>query len=337
MKKIFILITLSLLSAQFCGEMYPPDTDDEQPKALRLTPEILVKDEIDVNKSDSTDWKDFSYFKEANVTVVFMFGEPFTPHRLNGTITLFNFKGEVLDKTQVYPRKREYPFSFLSTPSEHFFFKIDAKKGGSPYMVETKIQPVDPCLKCRAEEICCKPDNICCRPNESCVEGKCTDKSGECDPPCTPDKICENGVCEKPCKGGCPKGKICSRELKRCVPAEEKKCPAGTVKKGNKCISESKCNPPCGANEICNGETGTCEPSGNKTGTIVNYYPVSSGTEFIINLGSVDGIKIGSKGFISGVKGGSFTVIEVYPSRAKAKTKVTRDIIGKATQVIINM
>lgn len=334
-----------LLAAAWRCSSPAPDVDDERPKAFRLTPGILVKDSIGQKKGDKIDWKEFSYFKEVIATVTFLIGDQFKPHNVKGRITMFNLKGEEIDRMEVVPGKIEYAFKFLVKRDDHFFFKFEAWSGYSHYLVDTKVEEVDPCLKCGAEEICCKPGNICCPQGTICKDGACVGALKEgCYPPCKSGEVCVDGLCEEACGGWCPKGQTCNVKLNKCVPKVKKQplpsvtCRAGEVKRGRKCVpvETSACKEPCPPDSKCNEKTGKCEFLGVISGRIVNIYPVDGGTELIINRGSVDGIKQGAEGKIIGVAGGSFVVKEVFQSRCKAKTSLAPGAIGSKRAVTIN-
>lgn len=339
----FFFVLLLVQCSFFCGTYHPPDVDDQQPKALRLTPDILIKDSIGPDMGDKVDWKDFSYFKEARATIIFMFGEPFKPHRVEGEITLFNFQGEIIEKRPVLSGKREYPFTITVNPDEHYFFKLEARSGSSPYMVETKIEPLDPCSKCLPDEVCCRPKGICCKSYQTCIEGECVFvEEGKCHPPCSKGLICWKEKCVEPCGGWCPKGKYCDKEINRCVSRITKPscppCPEGFICKKGMCVAGAtpNCPPSCPAGTECNPETGLCESTiSDISGIIVTYYPVQGGTELIINKGSADGIKTNMRGVIIGVKNGNFVITEVYQGRCKAKTKLSKDAVSNYTKVVI--
>jgi hypothetical protein len=295
-----LLAVLSLVAA--CGSAQP-DVDDARPKALRISPGVLVKDSIDARK-DPVDWKDFSYFQDARATVVFSFGDRFEPHEVQGEIGLYDFDGNALQSRQVVPGTVDYKFSFDARKDKDYFFRLDVRKGRAAYLVETRVEPLDPCSACEGGAACCPPVG-CCAAGQSCRNGACV--AATCSPRCGRGEVCVEGQCEEACPGGCRKGKVCDEDSRRCVSAEPSMPrPAPAAR---------KC-PPCGTDQSCNESTGQCEGGGaGIAGTVLSVTEEGSGVVILINRGSEDGVKRGASGRVAGL---SFTVREVTATKCKA-------------------
>ena len=303
-----LLVTgLALMAGPSCGNMCNPDTDNEQPKALRISPGILVKDSI-ASDCDSIDWKDFSYFQDAKGTVSFVFGEAYKTHSVRGEISLFSFDGQLMERQPVLPEKREYVFHFNATKDKDFFFKLQAFKGHSGYMVETKTESLDPCAQCTGGTTCCPPTNLCCGPGTVCKEGACV-RADQCIPSCDREDVCVSGRCEPACSPPCRGGKRCDVEARRCVAV-------GTTPVTHTEPKKKGC-PPCKSGETCNPDTDKCEPVPTGISASVLGVMDEGGTTIILlNRGTQDGVKRGAGGRIGGF---TFTIREATATKSKAK------------------
>lgn len=306
-----------------CREV-TPDVDDQQPKALRISPGVLVKDSLDPARGDAIDWKDFSYYTDVGVSVVFAFGEMYRPHGLRGEITLFSFDGNVIQRHPVVPEKRDYPFQFTARQDKDYFFKVEAYKGESGYMVETKVTPLDVCAACPQGTTCCRPTGQCCSPGTECRDGTCVRSAVRCTPSCRKGRVCVAGTCEKACPGGCPRGKRCDVKKRRCVPRIGGPPPPPPP-------PPPKCKSPCEQGQTCNRKTGQCEGGNVIVGSVLSAVEKGALTEILINLGSQDGVKRKARGTVGRF---SFTVSTVSATRCRAKIKAPPDQVrGKKVRI----
>lgn len=307
-----------------CGDMCKPDLDNEQPKALRINPGILVKDSIDAS-CDPVDWKDFSYYEPVRVTVTFAFGELFKPHGVEGEIRLFRFDGNQMQQQPVVPETRDYTFVFVAEKDKDYFFRIEARNGAAGYMIETKVEPLDPCSQCGPGTTCCRPSGTCCPAGTMCREGACVRAEG-CSPPCNRGEVCEGGVCVPACDPPCKRPKRCDPELRRCV--------GGDVPPPREVQPQKKrgCSPPCREGQTCNEATGECEGGDFINGSVLSVTEEGAGSILLINRGSQDGVKRGASGTVSGF---SFTVKEVSATRCKAFVNAKPDKIKTGAKVRI--
>jgi hypothetical protein len=316
-----LIVMLQVLAA--CGPSSPDVDDNSRPKALRISPGVLVKDSIDARR-DPIDWKDFSNYQDARVTVVFSFGDRFTPHGLQGEISLFDFDGSALQNQRVVPGTVDYKFTLDVRKDKDYFFRVEARKGKAGYLVETRTEPLDQCAACGPGTTCCPGSGTCCGRGQACREGACV--AAACAPPCRRGEVCEAGRCEEACPGGCHKGKVCDASERRCVtaaPTEPKtEAPA---KKG--------C-PQCAAGQACNEETSRCESVATGiTAAVISVVEEGSGIVIIINRGSQDGVRPGASGRVGGL---SFTVRDVGATKCKAFIAAKPSQVPQKSRVTID-
>lgn len=318
-KLIVFISTIILLFG--CGTYCPPDVDNQQPRALGIVEGVLVKESIDAT-CDRVDWRHYSAHSDGRVVALFSFGELYKPHGVRGEIQLFDMPGNVLQRQPITPEQREYKFVFPVKKDENYFFRVEATKGTAGYMIDLKLEPLDPCAKCQGV-VCC--NNVCCAPGEVCINGICS-KPGVCVPECSEGEVCEDGRCVPACPGGCPKGHYCSINLRRCVKAGGGAPPPPPAK---------ECNPPCNpVDERCNPKTLQCEVLPYINCSVLEVQP-GAGTSSIIliNRGHKDGVKIGATG---SVKSFGLKVIEVTATRCRATVSAIAKEIPKGTACKIN-
>lgn len=309
-----------------CGDICHPDVDNEQPRALRIAPGILVKDSLDV-ECDPVDWKDFSYFENVRVTVVFAFGEMYKPHGVHGQIRLFSFDGNEMERQPVVPERRDYKFVFVAQKDKDYFFKVETAKGSSGYMVETKVEALDACASCPPGSTCCRPTGICCPPGAVCKDGACI-ASGECVPACQRDEVCVSGRCEEACPGGCPRGKRCDADSRRCVGTGGGGGGVAPPPARRGCVADPSM---CAADEECDKATGECKTLSYIKGTVLNAFEEGGGTVILINRGREDKVRAGQRGSVGSFE---FTVGSVTATRCRAKVAAKPDEVkGKAVRI----
>lgn len=311
-------LPLVVLAAVACGGSQP-DLDDARPKALRISPGVLVKDAIDAKK-DKVDWKDFSYYQDARATVVFSFGDRFTQHELQGEISLYDFEGSALQSQRIVPGVVDYKFVFDVKKDKDYFFRVEARKGKAGYLVETRTEAQDPCAACGPGTTCCGTQ--CCGAGQACRDGVCVMVG--CVPPCRHGEVCESGRCEEACPGGCRGGKVCDVSERRCV--------GGAPSTPRPQPPARKC-PPCGAGTTCNEDSGQCEGASTGIGgAVLSVVEEGSGIVIIINRGSEDGVRRGASGRVAGL---SFTVREVSATKCKASLNAKPSQVPVKSRVTI--
>lgn len=307
-----------------CGTKCTLDTDNQQPTALRISHGVLVKDHIE-SRCDREDWKHFSYFQDVRATVTFAFGELYKPHKVTGEITLFSFDANVLQRQPIVPGRRDYAFVFLAQKDKDYFFQIMATGGSSAYMVETKVEPLDPCAACPAGTLCCRPTGLCCEAGTVCRQGACV-RPDFCDPACGPGLVCVAGQCEEACPGGCRRGWRCDEGSRTCV-RESRGGPRPPSP------SPAPQTPRCGAGETYNPATRQCEGAGGAiSGTVLSATEKGGAVEILINRGSSHGVRSGASGSVAGF---SFSVDSVSATRCRAKVKGARpdQVLNKSVRI----
>ncbi len=317
----------AVLAATGCGSHCPMDTDNQPPRALRISPGVLVKDFIE-SKCDREDWKDFSYFQDVRATVTFAFGEPYKPHGVTGEITLFSFDANVLQRQPIVPERREYAFVFTAQKAKDYFFQVVVTKGAAAYMVETKVEPLDPCAACPAGTVCCRPTGLCCEAGTVCRQGACV-RPDVCEPACGSGFVCVAGQCEEACPGGCRKGWRCDEGSRTCVRVSS----GGTRPEPTPQPSPPP-QPRCAQGETYNPATRQCEGGGGAiSGTVLSATEKGAGmVEILINRGSSHGVRSGASGSVAGYP---FTVESVSATRCRAKVKGARpeQVLNKPVRI----
>lgn len=327
MRQVSIMAILgALVLAQMgCGTRCPPDIDGEMTKPLRITPGVLIPADSINAKCDSVDWKHISYYTDARLTVDFTFGDMGKEHGVRGEISLLDFNGNILQRQPIVPEQRVYTFVFVAKKEKDYFFKVQAEKGRSGYMVKATAEPLDPCASCPPNTTCCRPTNLCCEPGTVCKDGACV-KLEVCN--CGPGEVCVSGRCEEACPGGCRRGFVCDEATRTCI---RKKSPGPPPQKEEPRRPQP---PKCGPSERLDPETMRCVPAeGVLRGQVLSATDAGGEeTVIMINLGSSHNVKVGSSGSVAGH---SFRVDQVWPTRCRAKVKGAKpqDLINKPVTI----
>ena len=123
-----------------------------------------------------------------------------------------------------------------------------------------------------------------CDEDEDCKDNRCV------------KVVVKKGDVDKCAKVDCPRGQRCSSRTGRCY-TPRPSCSSDEVYKGGKCVPK--------VSDI--------------SARIIDARQAGSGSLLILSAGANKGVKKGAKGFVKGLRGGSFVVTDVYPSRSKAK------------------
>lgn len=296
--RVVIMAALSVLFLAGCGDIssIDEDTDNKQAKALLLPPNMLVKDSINAEEGDAVDWRDFTVFVESDAVITYVIGGMGAEHDVVGDVTCFDMKSKEVAGEPVSPEVQSYELRFTAKGKEHYFCRLRAKQGASVYAINSETTAVvrDPCAACGAEE--------------RCVAGQCVDKDA-CVPDCSNGQVCARGSCE------CPRGMTWSRSRGKCI----------------KSRSGTKARPPCGGCKdgmVCDKATDACvtapvsKPKPKKAkARVLSAVPAGSkGAILTINRGARHGIKVKMMGTLA--NGASVEVIEVFPFRCRARTKL---------------
>ncbi len=308
--------SISLLAVAFlmfgCGDIQQSsdDSDNVQTKALLLPPNMLVKDTINANEGDLEDWRDLTVFVDSSVTLLYVVGGMGAKHDVVGDITCFDMKSREIAGEPVSPEKPSYELSFEAMGKEHYFCRFRVKSGSSAYTVNTETRAIlkDPCAACGVEE--------------RCVEGQCIGKN-ECYPGCTSGQECAGGMCV------CPRGTEWDTKKNACL-AQKKKGGGKT----QVALPEPSvpCNPACGAGLTCDTKVGQCvktaapAPASKGGAKVLSAIPDGSkGSVLTLNRGSHHGVQKKQRGTLE--NGAAIEVIEVFPFRCRASTKLPASAI----------
>ena len=128
---------------------------------------------------------------------------------------------------------------------------------------------------------------------------------------CSDKQNCVDGRCvDKPCGGACGADEICDSR-NRCVRE------GGSAKRA----PSAPAAPKCGAGQtLTNGEC-VDKPKDIEC-TVVDVRESGGGSMLTLSAGDRQGVTKGMTGSVKGVKGATFTIVDVYPSRAKAVSKI---------------
>lgn len=266
--------------------MKDPDHDEKKDRARPFSSEPQTKDHLDESKGDKEDWRfweaDFTGKAELRVDV----SKWEDSSTLNAQVTLYDQKGNKLVDEPMSQANPTIKKSFEAEATLKYFVQFRLNSGKGEYLAACGA-PLDPCAACTDKQ--------------ECKEGKCVDKP--CGGSCPDGTRCDSGknecvkikvAPENKCEGvNCPKGEMCFRSTGKCGPIPEKKPDEGGEKKDNAI------------------DCGVIDARDNGAGSVLT-----------LSAGENKGVKKGMSGFVKGVKGATFTIIDVYPSRSKANCKV---------------
>ena len=271
-----------------------PDGDDTKEKARAFSHLGPTEDRLDATTGDVEDWRFFlsdkAGFKEIRVSV-----GKWKESTITGFVTVFSKVGDIVAEKPIPPGSRgTVNIRFAVQANTQYLVRFKATSGKGEYAVEVG-DPIDPCAACTSKQ--------------ECVDQKCVDK---------------------PCGGGCEEGQTCDRVANRCIAPPKTttskcdgvSCPRGEVcvRSTGKCATPAAAAPKCGAGEVL--KDGECVAKANDIDcTVIDVREAGGGSVLTLSAGDNKGVSKGATGTIKGLKGATFTVIEVYPSRSKAMSK----------------
>jgi len=275
-----------------------PDGDENKDKARAFKSLEPTKDKLDPVNGDVEDWRFFTPEKDGKMEIRISVGK-WSESTIEGFVTIFTEVGDRLLERPIPPGSAvTINATFDVEVGKRYLVRFMAARGKGEYAVEVG-DPANPCEACTAKQ--------------DCLEQKCVDK---------------------PCGGGCEDGATCDRTSNRCVKVKEKP--------ENKCESVN-----CGKGESCQRSTGRCikiqsapdnndppPPAGNPNidCTVIDARESGGGAILTLSAGDNKGVSKGMTGSIKGLKGSTFTIIDVYPSRSKATCKLPpAKIIGNTS------
>ncbi len=270
-----------------------PDGDGTSAKAQMFSRIGPTGDKLDPASGDREDWRYFQAQSSGRLELRLTHGRFGAVSTLAGTVTVYNPDGTTAATGPIESgSEKTTRVVFPVRADGTYVVQIKATSGKGEYVVEFG-PATDPC-------------------------GACTDKQS-----------CENGRCvDKPCGGACGPEEICDAR-NRCVRESAGKCAGVHCAKGEscvagtgKCVSATPAAPKCGPTQVL--KDGECvEKAQDIECTVVDVRESGGGAMLTLSAGDRQGVQKGMTGSVKGVKGATFTIVDVYPSRAKAITKVS--------------
>ncbi len=291
-RRAVIVVGALLLMACSGTALRDPDGDGTSAKAQMFSRLGPTGDKLDPLSGDVEDWRYFQAHTSGNVELRLTHGRFGAVSTLSGTVTVYNPDGTTAATGAIESgSEKTTRVVFPVRADGTYVVQIKAASGKGEYVVE--IGPaVDACAACSDKQ--------------NCVEGRCVDK---------------------PCGGACGSDEICDAR-NRCVRENTSKCAGVRCSRGETCQSSTgKCAAPVAAGPKCTAsqvlKDGECvEKVKDIDCTVVDVRESGGGSTLTLSAGDRQGVQKGMTGSVKGVKGATFTIVDVYPSRAKAVTKV---------------
>lgn len=296
-----LLVSLGAVSMGCSGQnMKDPDNDEKKEKARPFKTTEPTKDRMDDNSGDREDWRYWTAEKDGTGEVRVEVSKWEDSTTLTAMVTVFDEAGtRLIEKPMNQSSNPKIQEQFPVESGRKYFARFKLVSGKGEYIAEMS-EPLDPCAACTDKQVC--------------EEGKCVDK---------------------PCGGDCPEGKVCDKAKNECVKLDKK--------------PENKCEGvECPKGEICQRATGRCvvpaprapdttepaKPAGIDC-SVIDARDAAGGSLLTLSAGENRGVKKGMSGSVAGVKGATFKVTEVYPSRCKAVCKVPAAKLSGQTKASI--
>ena len=289
-----LCLVLSALGACSGQSVKDPDGDDTKERARAFSHLGPTEDRLDAAGGDVEDWRFFLSDKPGQKEIRVSVGK-WKESTITGFVTVFSKVGDIVAERPLPSGGRgTVQLRFEVKGNIQYLVRFKATSGKGEYAVEVG-EPVDACAACT--------------PKQDCIEQKCVDK---------------------PCGGGCDEGMTCDRTANRCIGAKrsDNKCDGVSCPRGEtcsratgKCAAPAAAAPKCGTGEVL--KDGECVSKDNDIDcTVIDVREAGGGSVLTLSAGDNKGVHKGSVGSIKGLRGASFTVIEVYPSRSKAMSKL---------------
>lgn len=293
----WLLASLPLMLALACSgqSLRDPDGDEVFQKSRAFKHIGATADKLDVSAGDLEDWRFFVPDRAGKMEMRVAVG-------MLEESTIVGFVTVLTEFERVIERPFPVGTGVLKVPFEveankKYLVRFKATSGKGRYAVEVGL-PEDAC-------------SACDKNTQDCVDEKCVDKpcGGTCGENETCDKSSNRCVKtgkpkpEDKCAGvNCPSGHFCVRQTGRCAKEHEKeaKCTPTQIEKNGECVEKP-------SDLVCG---------------VIDVRESATGSVLTLNCGDNKKITKGTTGSIRGVKGGTFTVTDVYPSRSKATCKL---------------
>lgn len=307
LRSIHGIALLAVVIAACSGStLRDPDGDEARTKARPFSRLGPTEDKLDTGMGDAEDWRLYLADKPATLELRLIHGRFGKESTLNGQVTVYTSVGERLAEAAIAPgTEMTTKVTFAVLANQSYLVQIKASTGKGDYAVEVG-EAQDPCAACS--------------PTQTCVAGKCVDK---------------------PCGGTCAEGEVCDPAKNRCTKENVNLCQGVRCGKGESCLrATGKCeaNRPaglkCGANQVA--KDGECvDKVSDIDCTIIDVREAGDGAVLTLSAGDNKGVTKGNTGYVKGVKGATFTIVEVYPSRSKAVVKVAAGKLAGITAAAI--
>lgn len=288
-------LVLAALGAACSGQsLKDPDGDEVYTKARAFSHMGPTEDKLDPAAGDVEDWRFFQPEKAGKMEIRISVGK-WKESTITGTVQVRTIVGDIVLERPIPPGNNvTIKATFDVQPNLKYLVQFKALTGRGEYAVEVG-DPENPCAACSDKQ--------------ECTDNKCVDK---------------------PCLGACKDNETCDKNSNKCVAAKENKnkCEGVSCAKGETCQkSTGRCvtivvhdkpeAPKCAANQELKG--GDCvEKQEDIACMIIDVREGGSGSILTLSAGDNKGVTKGMKGYLIGVKGASFVITEVYPSRSKA-------------------
>ena len=283
-----------------------PDGDEVRTRARPFSRTGPTEDRLNAGLGDLEDWRFFAPERTGTVETRISVGK-WEESTIVGFVTVFTEVGDVVIEKPFPATSGTLRFEFPVQAEMRYLVRFRAKQGKGQYAVEVDFG-----------------GNSCaqCTDKQDCVDGRCVEKT------------------EKACAGGCPEGSTCDAGKNECVRDRDDKCDGVRCDDDEVCArSTGRCvkkrvRPSCEDNEVLRG--GKCVEKVSDIGcSVVDARNLGSGSLLILSCGDNKGVSKGQKGKITGLRGGDFQIVEVYPSRSKAKCDLPPAKIYGHTSAVI--
>lgn len=270
-----------------------PDGDGTSAKAQMFSRLGPTGDKLDPASGDLEDWRYFQAQTAGRLELRLTHGRFGAVSTLTGTVTVYNPDGTTAATGPIEAgSEKTTRVAFPVRADGTYVVQIKATSGKGEYVVEL-VPAVDPCGACTDKQ--------------NCLDSKCVDKP--CGGACSADEVCD-------ARGRCVRDSGSRCVGVRCGKGET--CQAST----GKCLALAPAAPKCGPSQTL--QDGDCvEKVQDIECTVVDVRENGGGAMLTLSAGDRQGVQKGMTGSVKGVKGATFTIVDVYPSRAKAITKVS--------------
>jgi hypothetical protein len=293
---------LAVLSACSGQSLKDPDGDESRTKArpfARLEP---TDDKLDAAAGDQEDWRFILPEQKGKMELRISLGK-WEESTIVGFVTVFTEVGDRVAEKPIPPGSAvTIKLEFEVEPDMRYLVRFKATSGKGKYAVEVG-EASDPCAACT--------------PQQECVDQKCVDKA---------------------CGGDCPEDSACDKATNKCVKTAtrpENKCEGVTCPRGQVCVrATGRCVTPA-AKEPTPTPTPAVPEVEDINCTVIDARDSGGGSFLTLSAGDNKEVKKGMTGSVKGLKGSSFTIVEVYPFRSKATSKLPPTAFAGNTSAVI--